>query len=144
MLEIILALDENESTIVVEEEKMTPNELVFKVLPKNLCYAFLGENGIKLVIISSTLNEDMETKLLEVLKNKMKDFAWSITDIKGISPSVCMHKIYENMLLIEHQRRLNSTMKEVMKKEVLKWLHVGFIYVIYVSSQCKWFLRRVA
>ena len=31
---------------------------------------------------------------------------------------------------IEHQRRLNPIMKEVVKKEVLKWLNVGFIHAI--------------
>ena len=83
-------------------------------------------------IISSTLNEDMETKLLEVLKKNKKAFAWSIKDIKGISPLVCMHKILmenEYTLLVEHQRRLNPAMKEV-----LKWLHAGFLYAIYDNS----------
>ena len=44
-----------------------------------------------------------------------------------------MHKILleENAkTLIEHQRRLNPVMKEVVIKEVLKWLNVGFIYAI--------------
>ena len=31
---------------------------------------------------------------------------------------------------IEHQRRLNPVMKEVVRKEVLKWLIAGFIYAI--------------
>ena len=31
---------------------------------------------------------------------------------------------------IEHQRRLNPVMKEVVGKEVLKWLNAGFIYAI--------------
>ena len=31
---------------------------------------------------------------------------------------------------IEHQRRLNQVMKEVVKKEVLKWLNAGLIYAI--------------
>ena len=31
---------------------------------------------------------------------------------------------------IEHQRRLNPVMKDVVRKEVLKWLNVGFIYAI--------------
>ena len=47
-----------------------------------------------------------------------------------------MHKILleENARTsIEHQRRLNSVMKEVVKKEVLKWLNVGFIYAILDS-----------
>ena len=44
-----------------------------------------------------------------------------------------MHKILleenENTS-IEHQRRLNPVMKEVVRKEVLKWLNAGFIYAI--------------
>ena len=35
---------------------------------------------------------------------------------------------------VEHQRRLNPAMKEVVKKEVLKWLNAGFIYTISDSS----------
>ena len=31
---------------------------------------------------------------------------------------------------IEHQRWLNPVMKEVVRKEVLKWLNGGFIYAI--------------
>ena len=31
---------------------------------------------------------------------------------------------------IEHQRRLNLVMKDVVRKEVLKWLNAGFIYAI--------------
>ena len=57
----------------------------------------------------------------------------SIEDLKGISPSICMHKIlYEDnaKTSIEHQRRLNPVMKEVVKKEVLKWLNTSFIYAI--------------
>ena len=54
-------------------------------------------------------------------------------DLKGINPTICMHKILlkENVkTLIEHQRRLNPLMKEVVKKEVLKLLNPGFIYAI--------------
>ena len=44
-----------------------------------------------------------------------------------------MHKIlFEDnaKTSIEHQRRLNPVMKDVVRKEVLKWLNVGFIYEI--------------
>ena len=47
-----------------------------------------------------------------------------------------MHKIIlkENQeTSIEHQRRLNLMMKEVVKKKVLKWMNAGFIYVILDS-----------
>ena len=44
-----------------------------------------------------------------------------------------MHKILmeeDVKTFIEHQRRLNPVMKEVARKEFLKWLNVGFIYAI--------------
>ena len=44
-----------------------------------------------------------------------------------------MHKILledNEKTFIKHQRRLNPIMKEVVRKKVLKWLHVSFIYAI--------------
>ena len=54
-------------------------------------------------------------------------------DLKGIIPSICMHKILleENARTsVKHQRRLNPVMKEVVRKKVLKWLNAGFLYAI--------------
>ena len=71
------------------------------------------------VIISAKLSLAQEEKLVELLKNHKKAIGWSIADNKGISTSICMHKI----LLedgakgsIEGQCRLNPIMKEVVKK----------------------------
>ena len=82
-----------------------------------------------------------EQNLLETLKKYKEATAWSIEDLKGINPSICMHKILledNAKTLIEHQRRLNLVMKEFVIKEVLKWLNEGFIYAIsdnpWVSS----------
>ena len=47
-----------------------------------------------------------------------------------------MHKILmeENAKTsIEHQRRLNPVIKEVVIKEILKWLKAAFIYAISYS-----------
>ena len=49
----------------------------------------------------------MEIKLLDMLKLNLEAFAWNIEDIKGISPSIYMHKILmeeEHIPSIEHQR----------------------------------------
>ena len=76
-------------------------------------------------------------KLLVILRKYKEAIAWSIEDLKGISPSICMHKILledNAKTSIEHQRRVNPVMKEVVRKEVLKWLNAGFIYVILDSS----------
>ena len=108
-----------------------------KELSTHLKYAFLEPEKRKPVIISATLTESEEQKLLEILRKYKEAIAWSIEDLKGISPSIWMHKILLNdnaKTSIEHQRRLNHVMKEVVKKEVMKWLNAGFIYAISDSS----------
>ena len=125
-----------EENFVLQEEKKTLDHLVLKEFPKGLKYAFLGSNETKPVIISSQLDEAMEVKLLDVLKINSEAFSWNIEDIKGISPSIYMHKILMeegHTPSIEHQRWLNPTMKEVVKNEVLKWLQIRFIYAIFDS-----------
>ena len=99
-------------------------------------YAFLEPEKAKPIIIPPTLIELEEHKPLEILRKYKEGIAWSIEDLKGISPSICMHKILledNAKTSIEHQRRLNPVMKELVKKEVLKWLNAGFIYAILDS-----------
>ena len=100
-------------------------------------YEFLEPEKRKLVIISAALTKAKEQKLLEILRKYKESIAWSIEDLKGISPSICIHKILLNdnaKTSIEQQRRLNTVMKEVVRKEVLKLLNAGFIYAISDSS----------
>ena len=107
--------------------------LVLKELPSHLKYAYLELPKNKPIIISARLSDAEEQRLLEILRKHKESIAWSIEDLKGISPSICMHKILleENARpTVEHQRRLNPVMKEVVRKEVLKWLNAGFIYAI--------------
>ena len=107
--------------------------LVLKELPSHLKYAYLELPRNKPVIISARLSDAEEQRLLEILRKHKESIAWSIEDLKGISPSICMHKILleeSARPTVEHQRRLNPVMKEVVRKEVLKWLNAGFIYAI--------------
>ena len=100
-------------------------------------YEFLEPEKRKPVIISAALTKAEEQKLLEILRKYKEAIASSIEDLKGISPSICIHKILLNdnaKTSIEHQRRLNPVMKEVVRKEVLKWLNADFIYAISNSS----------
>ena len=79
-----------------------------------------------------------EEKLIRVLKEFKSAIGWSIADIKGISPTMCMHRILLEegaKPTREPQRRLNPHMKEVVRAEVLKLLDVGIIYPI---SDSKW------
>ncbi|MCQ7416389.1 RNA-directed DNA polymerase, partial [Salmonella enterica] len=95
--------------------------------------AFLGESSTFPLIISADLSKVEEEKLLDILKKHKSALGWSISDIKGISPSIVMHKILMEDAFnptVEHQRRLNPAMKEVVKAEVLKLLNAGIIYAI--------------
>ncbi|XP_073137086.1 uncharacterized protein [Henckelia pumila] len=121
----------------VEKEAPVSSTPELKELPAHLCYVFLGENSINSVIISSSLTPDEKDKLLRVLRKFKSALGWSISDIKGISPNICMHKILMEdsySPYVDHQRRLNPAMKEVVKAEVLKLLNAGIIYAISDSS----------
>ena len=77
-----------------KEEKSEKNKLELKVLSSHLKYAFLDEGGGKPVIINSSLSSNQEAQLLKVLKAIEGAIGWALTDLKRISPSFCMHKIY--------------------------------------------------
>ena len=119
------------------EQETSAEGLILKELPSHLKYVLLEPEKRKPVIISAALIESEEQKLLETMRKYKEAIAWSIEDLKGISPSICMHKILLNdnaKTSIGHQRRLKLVMKEVVSKEVLKWLNTGFIYAILDSS----------
>ncbi|CAM8930795.1 unnamed protein product [Rhodiola kirilowii] len=104
-----------------------------KPLPSNLRYEFLGSNATFPVIVGATLNEDETSKLVHVLKANRKALGYSIDDITGISPSLCMHRINleENVKLSrELLRRLNPKLSEVVFKEITKLRDAGIIYSV--------------
>ena len=75
--------------------------------------------------------------MLKILKEHKEAIGWSLADIKGIRPSMCMHRILleeDNKLTLDAQRNLNPSMKEVVRKEVLEWLYEGVIYPISDNS----------
>ncbi|KAK8659610.1 hypothetical protein V6N13_029809 [Hibiscus sabdariffa] len=111
--------------------------LELKSLPPHLKYVYLGSNETLHVIISSKLLPDQECSLINLLSQYKKAIGWTMADLKGISPTICMHKImleecHSNS--VEPQRRLNPAMKKVVMKEIIKWLDAGVIYPISDSS----------
>nr|GFB86436.1 reverse transcriptase domain-containing protein [Tanacetum cinerariifolium] len=106
-----------------------PPEVELKELPPHLEYAFLGNNKKWPVIIAKDLNANEKTTLINVLKSRKKAIAWKLTDIRGIDPEFCSHKI----LLKEDfspKVRVNIKIHDVIKKEVEKLLDAGLIYPI--------------
>ena len=138
-IETVLSLKQNRNDKGENNEKgeihqeTSEEGLVLKELPSHLKYAYLESQKRKPVIISTRLSDTEEQRLLKILKKHKESIAWSIEELKGISPSICMHKILleeTSRPSVEHQRRLNPVMKEVVRKEVLKLLNASFIYAI--------------
>ncbi|GKB18754.1 reverse transcriptase domain-containing protein [Tanacetum coccineum] len=64
-----------------------------KDLPSHLEYTYLNEDSACSVIVSSKLTKKEKASLLQVLEKHKGAIAWKMSDIKGISPSFCTHKI---------------------------------------------------
>nr|GFB29296.1 reverse transcriptase domain-containing protein [Tanacetum cinerariifolium] len=126
----------NELKVVEPKNKSfddIPPEVELKELPPHLEYAFLGYNEKWPVIIAKDLNVNEKTALINVLKSRKKAIAWKLTDIKGIDPELCSHKILlkeDFSPKVQSQRRVNPKIHDVIKKEVEKLLDAGLIYPI--------------
>ncbi|GJZ63342.1 reverse transcriptase domain-containing protein [Tanacetum coccineum] len=121
------------SRINDERRLNEPPEVELKDLPPHLEYAFLEGNDKLPVIIAKDLKNEEKAALIEVLKSHKRAIAWKLSDIKGIDPEFCTHKIlmeedYEPT--VQHQRRVNPKIHDVIKKEVEKLLDAGLIYPI--------------
>ena len=84
-------LGENTQTSVPSIEQ--PPKMEQKPLPSHLRYAYLENASTLPVIISASLTTIEEDKLLRVLRDHKDALGWSLADLKGIRPSMCMHRI---------------------------------------------------
>ncbi|XP_023743058.2 uncharacterized protein LOC111891222 [Lactuca sativa] len=132
LLEIVESMEEKKKIrydngnvkLPISDTKLLPSvvqtpKLELKTLPDHLKYAYLGEEKTLPVIISNKLSIVEEDELVTLLKKYEKAIGWTIADIKGLSPSLCMHKILmeeDFKPTREAQRRLNPPMMEVVKK----------------------------
>lgn len=125
-------------TVALHPSANVVSKLYLKSLPTDLKYTFLGPDNTYRIVVFSLLIENQEQRLIAMLRQHKGAIGWTMANIKGISPLICTHRIYleENAKTSrEMQRRLNPTMKEVVKNEVLKLLDVSIINLI---SDSKW------
>nr|GEY72354.1 reverse transcriptase domain-containing protein [Tanacetum cinerariifolium] len=89
------------------------------------------------VIIAKDLKVNEKEALIKVLKSHKRAITWKITDIKGIDPRFCAHKILmldDYKPAVQSQRRVNPKIHEIIKKEVIKLFDAGMIYLISDSQ----------
>nr|GEX09688.1 hypothetical protein [Tanacetum cinerariifolium] len=70
-----------------------PPEVELKDLPLHLEYAFLEGDDRLPVIIVKYLSVEEKTALITILKSHKRAIVWKLSDIKGIDPEFCTHKI---------------------------------------------------
>ncbi|GJZ88057.1 reverse transcriptase domain-containing protein [Tanacetum coccineum] len=84
-------------------------KIELKDLPPHLEYAFLeGDNKLP-VIIAKNLSVGEKAALIKVLQSHKRAIAWKLSDIKGINPEFCTHKI----LMEEDYTPAGSNIREV-------------------------------
>nr|GEY12513.1 reverse transcriptase domain-containing protein [Tanacetum cinerariifolium] len=79
------------------------------------------------------LGDEEKSALIKVLKSHKRAIAWKLSDIQGINPEFCTHKILmeeDYKPVVQHQRRVNPKIYDVIKNEVEKLLDAGLIYPI--------------
>nr|GEW65483.1 reverse transcriptase domain-containing protein [Tanacetum cinerariifolium] len=89
-----------------------------------------GDNKFP-VIIAKELGDEEKSVLIKVLKSHKRAITWKLSDIQGINPKFCTHKILmeeDYKPAVQHQRRVNPKIHDVIKKEVKKLLDTGLIY----------------
>nr|GEX14758.1 reverse transcriptase domain-containing protein [Tanacetum cinerariifolium] len=107
----LLPMDLKQGEVVKAKSSIEePPELELKDLPSHLDYAYLEGVDKLPVIIAKDLKDNKKEALLKVLKSHKRAIAWKITDIKGIDPRFCTHKILmeeDYKPALQSQRRVN-------------------------------------
>jgi len=91
------SVTQQEDTQQDDWSELKAPKVELKPFPHGVRYAFLGPNETYPVIVSSELTETELSELLKTLKRFRKAIGYSLDDIKGISPSLCMHRILLRM-----------------------------------------------
>ncbi|GJY12639.1 reverse transcriptase domain-containing protein [Tanacetum coccineum] len=95
-----------------------------------------GDDKLPIILLRTRVSKE-KAALIKVLKSHKRAIAWKLSDIKGINPEFCTHKILmeeDYKSAVQHQRWVNPKIHDVIKKEVEKLLDVGLIYPISDST----------
>nr|GFC13291.1 reverse transcriptase domain-containing protein [Tanacetum cinerariifolium] len=122
-----LLLEEVDAFIAIDDEPISSNI-------DDTYYDPVGD----ILILEALLNNDPEPlsnqkDFFRTIHKDLKAIAWKLTDIKGIDPEFCSHKILlkeDYSPKVKSQRRVNPKIYDVIKKEVEKLLDAGLIYPI--------------
>ncbi|RDY05585.1 hypothetical protein CR513_10561, partial [Mucuna pruriens] len=78
---------------LTEKSSSPPQPMELKPLSNHLKYAYLDKEQQLSVIIANNLCQEQKDKLLELLRQHKKAIGLKLSDLPGINPSICMHRI---------------------------------------------------
>ena len=116
-------------------EQPPPPSIELKPLPPGLRYVFLHNNRNTPVIISDKLSEYETQQLLTVLQRHRSAIGYSLYDLKGISATLCTHRIPtdpNNSASREHQRMLNKLYRRLVRKRSLSFCTLGLFIPFHI------------
>ncbi|KAK4394061.1 Transposon Ty3-G Gag-Pol polyprotein [Sesamum angolense] len=90
----------------------------------------LSEDDEKTTKIGTTMRPSTEEHLIQFLKKNKEVFAWTMTDLHGISPDVITHKLNVNLSVKpkkQKKRMFGAERSQAIKEEVDKMLQAGYI-----------------
>nr|GEW58277.1 hypothetical protein [Tanacetum cinerariifolium] len=125
-----------------KSDKSSVNEppvVELKVLPPHLEYAFLEGDDKLPVIIVKDLSVKEKTALITVLKSHKRAIAWQLSDIKGINPEFCTHKILmedDFKPAVQHQRREKTTFTYPYGTFVYRRMPFGLCNALGTFQRC--------
>nr|GEZ18915.1 reverse transcriptase domain-containing protein [Tanacetum cinerariifolium] len=132
-----LLLEEADAFVAVDDEPISPEfDATYYDPEGDILILEAHRRQIKRITFPQfikTSNVNEKSALINVLKSRKKAIAWKLTDIKGIDPEFCSHKILledDYSPKVQSQRRVNPKIHDVIKKEVEKLLDAGLIYPI--------------
>lgn len=117
-------------------------DIFHKLLPQEIQTSYLSKiSNVELVTqievalgrnlnINSQLTADQRLSLIKLRKAQKQAFVWDYHDMKGLNPTLCTHRIHirEDCKPIKQpQRRINPSLREIVKEELQKLLNAGFI-----------------
>ncbi|RDY06000.1 Retrovirus-related Pol polyprotein from transposon 17.6, partial [Mucuna pruriens] len=130
-------ISQSDPKLTNDTSSSPPPPIKLKPMLSHLKYAYLDTEQQLPIIIANNLHREKEEKLLDVLRQHKNAIGWKLSNLPSINPPICMHRILmeeEAQPIRKQQRRLNSIILDVVKKEVTKLLAIGIIYPILDSQ----------
>ncbi|KAL0437526.1 UNVERIFIED_CONTAM: Transposon Ty3-G Gag-Pol polyprotein [Sesamum radiatum] len=90
----------------------------------------LSENGERTTKIGTSMRPSTEEQLIRFLKENQEVFAWTMTDLHGISPDVITHRLNvdPNAKPVKQKKRMFGVERSIaIKEEVDKLLEANYI-----------------